>query len=62
MGKIEVKEAKKKMSYKKIPTLVSELNDSRTILNEELPVTMQSEAFDVGFVDHDYIDKRKSIW
>lgn len=50
------------MSYSKIPTVVDDLNNSRTILNEELPETLQSEAFDVGFVDHDYIDKRKSIW
>jgi len=60
---IELKEKKKLISWKGIPTTVDELADSRTILNEELPETLQSEAFDVGFADPNFrVNRRLNIW
>ena len=60
---IELKEKKKSISWKGIPTTIDELADARTILNQELPETLQSEAFDVGFADPNFrTNRRLNIW
>ncbi len=56
---LELKEAKKSISWKKIPETVDDLADARTMLNDELPETLQSEAFDVGFVDPNFRTNRR---
>lgn len=56
---IELKEKKKSISWKGIPTTVDELADARSILNEELPETLQSEAFDVGFQEPNFRTNRR---
>lgn len=56
---IELKEKKKSISFKGIPKTVDELADARTILNEELPETLQSEAFDVAFQDPNFRTNRR---
>ncbi len=55
----ELREVGKQISYKRIPTTIDELVDSRTIRNEELPDTLQSEAFDIGFSEPDYRTTRR---
>ncbi len=45
----ELKETDKQVRFKKIPENLDELADARSIRSEELPITLQSEAFDVGF-------------
>ena len=59
---LELKEPKKSISYKKIPETTDDLKDARTVRNEELPETLQSEAFHVAFSDFNVIDKRKTVF
>jgi len=60
---LELKEAKKNISYVSIPKTVDDLAAARSILNEEFPITLQSEAFDVAFQDPEIrINRRLNIW
>ena len=60
---LELKEKKKLISWKGIPKTIDDLADSRTIRNEELPETLRSEAFDVGFQDPNFrVNRRLNIW
>ncbi len=56
---LELSEVSKKVSWKKIPKTIDDLTDSRTVRNEELPVTLESEAFDIGFSEPDYYTTRR---
>lgn len=49
----ELRETNKEISFKKIPETIDEFRQSRTVRNEELDITLQSEAFDVGFGEPD---------
>lgn len=47
----ELKETDKQVSYEKIPQTLDDLPEARSIRNEELPITLQSDAFDVAFAE-----------
>lgn len=59
----ELKETNKEISYKGIPTNLDEIRDARTVRNEDLPETIQSEAFDVGFAPPDtHVFRRLNVF
>lgn len=55
----ELVERPKKIRWSKIPVLLSDLADARTIRNDELSETIQSEAFDLGFSEPDFRTNRR---
>ena len=59
LREIELKEKKKAISWKGIPETVDDLTDARSIRNEELPETLQSEAFDVAFQEPNFRTNRR---
>ena len=55
----ELHEAPKEIKWRKIPTTIDDLADARTIRNDDLDITIQSEAFDVGFSEPDFRTNRR---
>lgn len=58
----ELTEKDKSIGFRGIPTTIEELKQARTVRNDELKETMQSEAFEVGFIDPTITNKRLSIF